>query len=195
MFARCYLLQGETINKLGSAGYPKFTSCIDMYGMFYDCTQLYNFKPSNFDTSNVLYMDNMFAFSSLQNFVVDGNLGPQSFDTSSVVDFSGMFSNCSEIQKVDLKRENLTSTKLIVDAEKMFFNCSRVTDLTLKNIVFDSDENYNKDRSVSRNLTWDKDISNSASASISDGTHHPYSDMFSGISTTGSIQLFEIDDN
>lgn len=197
MFAYCYALTNEVPTKLGTPNFPDFSACTDMYGMFQSCQYMTQFVPDinskKFDTSSVIYMNYMFADSGLENFVVGESESPSSFDTSNVVEFKGMFYNCNNLQKVDLKRDTLANTKLIVDAEEMFMNCSNITDLTLKGFIFDSDENFNKDRYVPRTFLWDNDRVSITGISQQRGTFHPYSNMFAYISTSGSIQSFEID--
>ena len=161
MFAYCYALTNEVPAQLGEATFPDFTSCTDMYGMFQSCSSMTEFVPSTktnkFTTTSVIYMNYMFADSGLENFVVGKSGSPRSFDTSNVVEFVGMFYNCNNLQKVDLARDKLANTKLIVDAEDMFRYCSNITDLTLKSFIFDSDENFNKNRYVPRTFLWDND--------------------------------------
>ena len=82
-------------------------------------------KLKGLDTSNVIYMNNMFNdFSSLTS------LDLSSFNTSNVTNMEAMFQNCSSLTSLDISNFD-TSNVTIMDW--MFAYCSSLTSLDISN--------------------------------------------------------------
>ena len=92
-------------------------------GVFYRCSSLRSLDLSNFNTSNVTNMGNMFdGCSSLTN------LDLSSFNTSNVTKMSNMFYGCSSLTNLDLSSFN---TSNVTSMRAMFFECQLLTILDL----------------------------------------------------------------
>ena len=98
----------------------------DTAEMFRNFNELTSIDLSNFDTSNVVFMDGMFYYCSKLT-----ALDLSNFDTSKVKGMSCMFFNCF----------NLTTIKGVIDMESckdtdyynMFFQCYKLKDVKIKN--------------------------------------------------------------
>ena len=91
--------------------------------MFDSCTKLKSLDLSNFDTSNVYSMNDMFyGCSELKS------LDLSNFDTSKVESMSGMFCDCSELKSLDLSNFDTSKVK---NMKYMFYHCSSLTSLDL----------------------------------------------------------------
>lgn len=89
--------------------------------MFNDCKNLTNLDLSNFDTSNVIDMNNMFCGCS--NLI---NLDLSNFDTSRVINMYYMFYNCPHLTDLNLSSFDMSN---ITNISSMFSNCSKLTNL------------------------------------------------------------------
>ena len=89
---------------------------IDMSDMFAGCSSLTSLDVSNFDTSKVINMSDMFSeCSSLTS------LDLSSFDTSKVTTMNWIFNKCSKLTKI------MVSNKWVINSgastDRMFDNC------------------------------------------------------------------------
>lgn len=96
----------------------------DCSGMFKNC-KLTELDLSNFDTSNVTNMSEM--FSNCTNLT---SLDLSNFDTSNVTDMKYMFDSCSSLTSLDISSFD---TSKIEDMSYMFIACSKLTSLNLSN--------------------------------------------------------------
>ena len=160
-FAYCKNLKevfGE--NLVTSKTFEKMTS---MQNMFANCSGLTNLDVSNFDTSNIKYMDEMFwGCSNLTS------LDVSNFNTTKATSMGSMFGNCSSLTSLNVSNfdtsnvegqacrgtvhsnsgmlgmfrgcSNLTSldvskfnTSKVKDMSYMFFGCESLTNLNISN--------------------------------------------------------------
>lgn len=98
------------------------TSC---YAMFRDYSHLPTLNFSDFDTSNVVDMDYMFARCS--NFIT---LDLSGFNTSKVTEMRSMFEHCTALLYLDLSRFD---TSKVTDMNSMFYRCSNATFIDVAN--------------------------------------------------------------
>ncbi len=95
----------------------------DMYGMFWNSSNLTNLDLSHFNTSKVTNMDQMFAgCKSLTSIDVSH------FKTNNVTTMWGMFDGCSGLTNLDVTK---FVTGNVTDMNAMFRNCSNLTELDL----------------------------------------------------------------
>ena len=97
----------------------------NMSNMFYNCTALTSLDLSSFDTSAVTSMDNMFY-----NCTALTSLDLSSFNTSAVTGISGMFYHCSYLTSLDLSNFD---TSAVTSISYIFDSCSSLTTLDLSN--------------------------------------------------------------
>ena len=160
-FAYCKNLKevfGE--NLVTNKTFEKMTS---MQNMFANCSGLTNLDVSNFDTSNIKYMDEMFwGCSNLTS------LDVSNFNTTKATSMGSMFGNCSSLTSLNVSNfdtsnvegqacrgtvhsnsgmlgmfrgcSNLTSldvskfnTSKVKDMSYMFFGCESLTNLNISN--------------------------------------------------------------
>jgi surface protein len=100
------------------------SKAIDMSMMFAYCSGLTSLDVSNFSTSNVTSMYQMFAFSNFH----DINLS--NFNTINVTDMAYMFASCSCLSSLDLSSFNTSSVN---NMYAMFEYCSNLQSLDLSN--------------------------------------------------------------
>ena len=93
--------------------------------MFYDCYSLAELYLLNLDTSEVIDMNNMFTGCS--NLV---SLDLSSLDTSNVTRMEEMFSQCSKLISLDLSNFNTSKVEAMYG---MFFYCLSLSSLNLLN--------------------------------------------------------------
>ena len=94
-----------------------------MEGAFKDCISLESLDVSNFDTSNVTTMKNMFnncGGSNLESFGISG------WNTSNVTDMSGMFELCYGLVNFDVSS---LDTENVTNMSRMFHYCSALKNL------------------------------------------------------------------
>ena len=100
----------------------------NMRGMFQNCKSLKSINLSDFHTTNVEIMLDMFkGCSSLVSLEIDFD----KFDTSEVTDMQSMFEDCSSL--ISLSLESLSTSK-VQYMNKMFRNCVNLKSLNFKNI-------------------------------------------------------------
>lgn len=123
----CTDMSGMFQNSNGSAFYNLDLSNFDtskvtnMVNMFSGCT-IKEPNLNNFDTSQVTHMSNMF---SSNNFIVTLDL--TSFDTSKVTDMSSMFNGCNNLTSLDLISFN---TSNVTNMGSMFNGCKKLTNIS-----------------------------------------------------------------
>ena len=95
-----------------------------MSNMFTNCS-IISLDLSNFDTSNVENMENMFGGCS--NLL---SLNLSNFNTSKVRDMGGMFLSCSNLLSLDLSNFDTSS---VIDMGYMFNECNKLISLNIEN--------------------------------------------------------------
>ena len=133
------------------------SNVVNMAGLFLNCGNIITIDISGFNTSNVVYMNDMFNnvndLTSKLTTIIFGpnfdtskaktmrlmfsenpqlvNLDMSGFNTSSVIDFSYMFSNCSGFTN----NLNVTSfnTSNATNMMGMFFGCANLVSLNVSN--------------------------------------------------------------
>ena len=96
-----------------------------MNNMFEQCSSLTTIDLSLFDTSNVQFMNDMFASCSGLT-----SLDLSNFNTENVAEIYNMFSSCSGLITLNLSNFN---TKNVTDMSYMFSGCNKLTSLDLSN--------------------------------------------------------------
>ena len=76
--------------------------------MFYNCINLESLNLNNFDTHNVIHMNNMF-----DNCKKIENLNLNSFETSSVEDMYFMFSGCKKLESLSLSFFTIKTSRVL----------------------------------------------------------------------------------
>lgn len=87
--------------------------------LFYSLVNVTKIDLSNFDTSNVTNMSNMFGACSKLN-----TLEISSLNTSNVTNMRSMFSNCSLLTSLDLSNIDISQ---VTDMTDMYKDCSNLT--------------------------------------------------------------------
>ena len=95
--------------------------CSSMFSSYYVLTSL---NLSNFNTSSVTNMSNMFYMCALTS------LDLSNFNTSSVTNMNNMFGNCELLTSLDLSNFNTSS---VTNMASMFAICNVLTSLNLSN--------------------------------------------------------------
>lgn len=113
IFEACYKL--TSVGDLSNWNTSKATN-MDL--MFYYCPVLTNLNVSNFNTSNVLSMTQMFEGSTLDY------LDVSNWNTSKVTNMSWMFKNCSNLATLDLSNWN---TSKVTKMQEMFSGSAVLT--------------------------------------------------------------------
>ena len=98
--------------------------------MFWKCSSITEIDLSNFNTSRVESMYNMFRYCSSLT-----SLNLSNFNTSQVWNFHCMFFGCSSLASLDLSSFDTSKVKFM---HMMFFGCSSLASLDLSN--FDTSE-------------------------------------------------------
>jgi len=114
MFTNCYKLkQIKGIDNFNTINVTK------MKGMFGFCKELLYLDLTNFNTSNVTTMNCMFYGC----WKLKGIKGINNFNTINVNDFYGMFTQCKELEYLDLSNFN---TSKVTTMEGIFELCSNL---------------------------------------------------------------------
>ena len=146
-------------NKLTSIPQFDTSNVINMQNMFYDCRLLTSLDLSLFDTSNVTDMQYMFfGCTSLTS------LDLSSFDTSNVINMRYMFYNCNKITSLDMSSFD---TSKVTNMSYMFNRCSKLTSLDLSSFDTSKVTNMGDMFNSCSNLTTisNLDITNATSMS------------------------------
>ena len=136
-----------------------FTSPVKTcYSMFYGCSKIIEIDLSNFDSSNLEYINQMFDGCTSLKIIKFGDfktskvhnmvnvfyncesletLDLSSFDTSKVHDFHYMFYNCRSLKYLDLSNFNTSSCGC---THNMFEGCTSITSINLSS--FDTSKVY-----------------------------------------------------
>ena len=113
LFTNCENLKTVKIVNLSNAA-------TTVYGMFSGCISLTELDVSSWDTSNVTKMDYLFtrckALTSIK--------GIENLNTKNVTTMKYAFGTCSNLQKLDLKKWDVSNVK---DAYGLFEQCSNLT--------------------------------------------------------------------
>ena len=176
MYGMFYDMSNLTMLDLSSFNTSKVT---DMSGMFAGLLNLTTLNVSHFDTSNVTNMDAMFyGMSSLTA------LNVSHFNTSKVTNMDAMFYGVSNLTTLDLSNFD---TSQVTDMGYMFSYMSNLTTLDLSN--FDTSKVTNMDSMFygMSSLTT-LDLSNFDTSKVTD-----MSGMFHGTSSLTSLNLSNFD--
>ena len=116
-----------------------------MINMFYGCSSLTELDLSNFVTSEVTDMSSMF-------YACEGltELNISNFDTSEVTDMSYMFSGCKSLTELNLSNFD---TSRVTNMNNMFSACYGLTELNLSNFITSQVTDMGNMFSVCRSLT------------------------------------------
>ena len=93
-----------------------------MYAMFQNCRELKYIDLSNFNTSNVVYMNKLF----LNCFKLEEIKGLNNFDTTNVKFMDSMFEECYELKSLDLSNFNVSN---VTDMGYMFNKCVKLKEI------------------------------------------------------------------
>ena len=94
----------------------------NMTAIFKDCNELLELDLSNFDTSNAIEMESMFAECNKLKDIK----GINKFNTSQVINMRAMFQNCNELILLNLSSFN---TSKVIDMEYMFNGCYKLQEI------------------------------------------------------------------
>ena len=122
-----YLFASATIEQFDFSDWDT-SNVTTMTNMFYNCSNLTTLDLSNWDTSNVTDMRYMFNGCKLLT-----SLDVSSFDTSKVTDMQYMFQSCKMIE-LDLSNFD---TSMVEDMSYMFNSCSSLISLNISNFNID----------------------------------------------------------
>ena len=89
---------------------------------------------TNFNTSHIKNMDNMFKGCIYLN-----SLDLSNFDTSSVTSMANMFQGCSSLKSLDLSNFNTSS---VTSMSRMFSFCNTLAVLDISNFVMNNETDY-----------------------------------------------------
>lgn len=102
----------------------KLISLFNMSGMFGQCA-INSIDVSNFDTTNVTSMSDMFVYCNGLT-----SLDVSNFNTSNVTNMSEMFCGCASLESLDLSGFD---TSKVTDMGGMFDGCSKLSTIRMKN--------------------------------------------------------------
>ena len=102
----------------------------DMNNMFAYCNGLTSLDLSNWDTSNVFDMNNMFAYCFQLK-----SLNLSHFNTSNVANMNSMFPWCNSLEELDIRNFNVDNIEYV---DYMFEGCSMLHKLRLDNCGYDT---------------------------------------------------------
>ena len=118
--------RGKVINIDESVSGQATVTCkevTDMSSMFWFCSDLTSLDLSNFDTSNVTDMSDMFVGG------VFTSLDLSNFNTSNVTNMSAMFDACEYLTNI----KGIIDMKSCKDYNDMFYNCPKIKGVKIKN--------------------------------------------------------------
>lgn len=144
-------------------GLDKFNTSkvTEMRRMFYSCESLVGLDLSNFDMSNVIYIDSMFNMCS----VLTEIKGIDDWNTSNVTAMNYIFGNCFKMGDLDLSKWDVSNIRSAISAfgschstslnlsgwkfknatsiSQMFIACTELTDLNVSNWDLGNIDNLN----------------------------------------------------
>ena len=94
--------------------------------MFDGCSKITNLNVSNFNTSNVKYMNHMFNNCKALTTIT----GLNNFNPSSVISMGDMFWGCSSLTNINFGTTSRTLSNLTTMKE-MFYGCSKLTEIRM----------------------------------------------------------------
>ena len=97
----------------------------DISHLFSYCMNLTTLDVSNFNTSNVMYMQEMFYYCRSLT-----TLDVSNFDTSKVTNIADMFNTCQNLTTLNLSNFNTIN---VTNMSTMFYDCNSLTSLDLSN--------------------------------------------------------------
>ena len=102
-----------------------------MFGMFGLCEKLTSIDLSNFDTSNVTDMSDLFNTSNIfSSYSALTTLNISNLNTSNVTSMFSMFNSCTSLTALDVSSFN---TSKVINMSFMFAGCSGLTTLDISN--------------------------------------------------------------
>ena len=117
-----YMFDGSSITSIDFTNYDT-SNVTNMSNMFSGCSSLTSLDVSGFDTSKVTMMDYMFSdCPSLTSLDVSG------FDTSNVTNMDSMFYNCTSLTSLDVSSFD---TSKVTNMRNMFSYCKALTNLDI----------------------------------------------------------------
>lgn len=123
-----YMFSGLEVNKIVFDNFHT-SKAINMYGMFYEIENIKTIDLSDFDTTSVTDMGQMFYASSFETIDISG------LDTSNVTSMREMFSVARSLKEIDLQYFDLSKVN---DYYNMFSGCDSLSKIQ-------TGENWNKD--------------------------------------------------
>ena len=122
-----YSTTSLTTLNLSSWGVGRTATNVDMGYMFNRTSALTNLNLTNFKTTNVIDMNNMFRSTALTSLDLSG------WDVTKVTDFDGMFRIATSLTTLNLSSWGVGRTATNVDMGYMFNRTSALTNLNLTN--------------------------------------------------------------
>ncbi|MDM7646427.1 BspA family leucine-rich repeat surface protein [Leuconostoc falkenbergense] len=122
-----YSTTSLTTLNLSSWGVGRTATNVDMVYMFGITSALTNLNLTNFKTTNVIDMNNMFRSTALTSLDLSG------WDVTKVTDFDGMFRIATSLTTLNLSSWGVGRTATNVDMGYMFNRTSALTNLNLTN--------------------------------------------------------------
>ena len=168
-----WFLGFRSLQTISGLQYLNTSNVTDMYGMFFQCSELQSLDLTHFDTSNVRLMTSMFAYCSRIT-----SLDLSSFNTSRVETMVGMFENCNELSILDLSSFN---TSNVQNMDYMFYGCSNLTTVyasdqwSTSNVTTQSESMFGECPNLvgGRGTQWSQDHTDVAYAHIDGGVDNP----------------------
>ena len=115
----------QNINPIKFPSIKKSPFLTDMASMFSGCASLVSLDLTNFDTSQVEFMQELFKGCKSLEY-----LDISTFDTINVIQMESMFENCITIKNISLKNFYTPNLKQIYN---MFYNCISLTSIDISN--------------------------------------------------------------
>ena len=119
-----YLFSYSNATEIDTSNFDT-SNVTDMRNMFYNCKNLTSLDVSNFDTSKVTNM--YYMFYSCESLT---SLDVSNFDTSNVTSMSNMFYGCESLTSLDVSNFD---TSNVTTMDGMFIRCESLTTLDVSN--------------------------------------------------------------
>ena len=119
--------------------------------MFYNCNTVQNLDVSGLNTSQVVYMCDMFKDVNQVESIdfISKTGGPNNFATNKVRYMEFMFHNCYQLQKLDMSSFNFDQP--IISLREFMWNCYNLTEVNFENFWA---AEYIEDADTSTNVSW-----------------------------------------